>query len=83
MDIKVYKAQARKEIKMTNTEMLNNLIEKLGLKKSYIAKQVGFSRATFSKKINNKVAFNQYEIERLCEALNIQDLETKEAIFFA
>lgn len=68
---------------MTNTEMLIELIERSGLKKSYIADKVGFSRTTFSKKIKNIVPFNQYEIERLCEILKISDLKTKEAVFFA
>lgn len=68
---------------MTNTEMLNALIERLGLKKSFIAKKVGCSRTTLYKKINNEIPFNQYEIERMCKVLNINDLRTKEAIFFA
>lgn len=63
--------------------MLISLIERSGLKKSYIADKVGFSRTTFCKKINNKVPFNQYEIERLCEILKISDLKVKEAVFFA
>ena len=67
---------------MTNTEMLNELIERLGLKKSYIAKRVGISRCTLYKKINNEVPFNQYEIKRLCDVLNIRDTKTKELIFF-
>ena len=68
---------------MTNSEMLIELIERSGLKKSYIADKVGFSRTTFSKKIKNIVPFNQYEIECLCEILNISDLKVKEAVFFA
>ena len=67
---------------MTNTKMLNDLIDKLGLKRSYVAEKAGFSRATLYKKINNQVPFNQYEIERLCEILKIKDLKTKESIFF-
>lgn len=68
---------------MTNTEMLNNLIDYKGLKRTYIAEQIGISRCTLSKKINNKASFNQYEIERLCEVLDIKNLQLKEAIFFA
>ena len=68
---------------MTNTSMLNDLIEKSGLKIGFIADCVGISRQLLWKKINNKSPFNQYEIDSLCEVLQITSLRTKEAVFFA
>lgn len=69
---------------MTNTELLEKKIEDSGLKKSYIAKAIGL-KSTFglSKKINNITEFKASEIDALCELLNIETLEEKEAIFFA
>lgn len=68
---------------MTNTRALKEYIDKRGLKLSYVAKTVGLSRQQLSKKINNMATFNQFEIEKLCELLNIDALEEKERIFFA
>lgn len=68
---------------MTNTEKLNQLIEASGLKKSYIAKAIGKTVSTLSRKINNKQDFTATEIDALCDLLGIEDLEEKENIFFA
>lgn len=68
---------------MTNTDLLNEHIEKSGLKIGYIARAVNLSRQQFWKKVNNLVPFNQYEIEALCNVLGIKNLRVKEAIFFA
>lgn len=68
---------------MTNTKMLQKIIEESGLKINFIADFVGISRQALWNKINNVSQFNQYEIERLCDILKITSLKTKEAIFFA
>jgi hypothetical protein len=69
---------------MTNTELLNKRIEASGYKRSYIAKAIGLKSAYgLSKKINNETEFKATEINALCELLNINSLEEKEAIFFA
>lgn len=68
---------------MTNTELLKKKISDSGLKKSHIAKCVGISRGMLNKKINNESAFNQYQIEKICQVLNITSLKEKELIFFA
>ena len=68
---------------MTNTEQLKKAINDSGLKINFIAKYVGISRTSLWKKINNGAAFNQYEIDKLCAVLDINDLEAKETIFFA
>lgn len=67
---------------MTNTDRLQRKIEKSGLKLSYIANQMGISRNGLYKKIRNQTPFDQYEIDSLCNILNIS-LEEKENIFFA
>lgn len=68
---------------MTNTELINKKIDDSGLKRAFIAKSMGITRQSFSAKINNKRAFNQYEIAALCKLLNITALTEKERIFFA
>lgn len=68
---------------MTNTELLNERIQKSGLKKSYIAKVLGVVDSTLSRKINGAQDFTSTEIRTLCTLLRIDDLEEKEAIFFA
>lgn len=68
---------------MTNTNLLKLKIRDSGLKLFNISQKMGISRQTLWKKINNKVAFDQYEIEKLCGILGITDLYEKEKIFFA
>ena len=68
---------------MTNTEMLKDVIDKSGLKVSFIADYVGISRQSLWNKINNLSPFNQYEIDKMCDILKITNLKQKEAIFFA
>jgi hypothetical protein len=69
---------------MTNTKLLEELIDKSGYKKSYIAKAIGL-KSTFglSKKIRNENDFKATEINALCELLGITSLKEKEKIFFA
>lgn len=66
---------------MTNSELLKKTIDESGLKLSFIAEKMGISRDSLYRKINNKTAFNQYEINDLCDVLKIDSLEQKDAIF--
>jgi len=68
---------------MTNSKKLNKKIEESGLKRGFIAEKLGISYHWLNQKINNVVAFKAYEIQILCELLNITDPAEKEAIFFA
>lgn len=68
---------------MTNTILLKEKIRESGLKNGYIAEVLSISRQQLWKKVNNLVAFNQYEIEKLCYILKITSLREKENIFFA
>lgn len=66
---------------MTDTALLKQVIHDSGLKLDYIANSIGISRQSLSKKINNVTSFNQYEIFKLCEILNITNAKMKEKIF--
>ena len=68
---------------MTDTEELLKVIEKSGLRKGFIANQLGITTYGLQKKVENKTQFKAGEIKILCEILNITSLEEKEKIFFA
>lgn len=66
---------------MTDTEKLRELILKSGMKYSYIAEQIGISRYSLQKKIENNNEFKAGEIKKICKLLKINSLEEKEKIF--
>lgn len=66
---------------MTNIVLLQQYIEKSGLKKGYIAECMGLSKQGFHNKINGKTDFSVKEILVLCNLLNISVAE-REEIFF-
>lgn len=68
---------------MTNTNMLNELIEASGKKIGYLAEACGLSRQGFDNCRNNKAEFNAKHISTLCKELNITKLTIKERVFFA
>ena len=68
---------------MTNTALLNEIIEESGLRRSKIAKTIGITREGLWLKLNNKNEFKASEIKALCELLNIKSLRVKERVFFA
>ena len=63
--------------------MLMDLIESRGLKRNYVAKELGLSRSSLYNKINNTTPFTVIEITQLCKILDITSLKTKDKIFFA
>ena len=67
---------------MTNTKLLEQYIEDSGLKKGFIAKQLGLTSYGFALKVNNKSEFKANEIVALCKLLKI-GARDKDAIFFA
>lgn len=73
----------RREASMTDTVRLNDEIKKSGLKKGWIASELGLSSYGFHRKINNINQFKAGEIKGLCQLLNITSLEKKDEIFFA
>lgn len=68
---------------MTNTVLLNEIIQRSGLKKAYLAEKVGLTPVGFSNCLNGKAEFKASQIAILCDLLDIRSLELKEAIFFA
>ena len=68
---------------MTNTEELRRIIKNSGLKLEYIAEQLGITRFSLSKKIENVTEFKTSEVQKMCDVLQISDPSMKEAIFFA
>lgn len=69
---------------MTNTELLEEKINKSGYKKSHIAKTIGLkSTLGLAKKIRNENEFKASEIDALCVLLKIDTLEERDLIFFA
>ena len=68
---------------MTDKTELKKKIEASGLKLGFIAEKLDISYHWLKKKIDGDVAFKAYEIQILCDLLNITDLQEKEKIFFA
>lgn len=68
---------------MTNTELLRERIDESGLKLGTIAEKLDISYSWLKKKIDNEKPFKAYEIQILCELLNITKLSDKDKIFFA
>ena len=68
---------------MTNLELLEEKIKQSGKKKSYLAKKVGLTPAGFRNCCLNKSEFRTGQVQILCEELNIDSLEERQAIFFA
>ena len=67
---------------MINTEILNKIINESGLKRSYIAKEIGLSPYGLAKKINGITEFKASEISELCKILHIVGLKNRDKIFF-
>lgn len=67
---------------MTDTNKLKKAIERRGLKNNYLASQMGVSVETFSRKVNGKSQFKDYEIKFLWQILGLT-AEEMNSIFFA
>lgn len=68
---------------MTDTARLEQIIKDSGLKKNYIAKMLGVTAETLSRKLRNKTDFTSREIKKLCEILGIETGSDIREIFFA
>lgn len=68
---------------MVNIAELNKVIESSGVKKEYLAKQLGISRQSFSLKVNGKRPLTFDEAEILINELGIKSASDKARIFFA
>ena len=67
---------------MTNVKLLKEKIKECGLKKGYIAEQLGVSRPQFTALLNNKVEFKLSQLAVMCRLLNLTDDAEIRAIFF-
>ena len=67
---------------MTNRKLLEDRIERSGLKKSKIAEAMGKTISTFSRKLAGKQDFTESEMRTLARVLQLS-AEDRIAIFFA
>lgn len=63
-----------------DTELLNEYIEKSGLRIGFLVETLGISRQAFDKKRNGKMSFRAPEVYVLCDLLKIPD-DIKPKIF--
>lgn len=68
---------------MTNGKLLEEKIQKSGLKKGFIAEKIGVTPNTLTALLNNKAEFKASQIRAICDVLNIKDDAEIKAIFFA
>lgn len=68
---------------MTNTALLEDLIQKSGKKKSHIAEKAGMSLAWFRACTLNKGEFRESQMHIIAQELGIEDPPTFMAVFFA
>lgn len=68
---------------MTDTTRLNQIIAETGLKKKFLAQKLGLTPYGLAKKINGETEFKASEITKICQILDIQDIQDKWSIFFA
>lgn len=54
---------------MTDTKLLNDAIDKSGLKRDWIAKRLNITRASLFSKINNESEFKASEVSKLSKIL--------------
>lgn len=66
---------------MANTVLLKEAIDKSGFKLSFLAEQIGITRASLSKKINNETEFKSGEIKELCLLLGIEGSNIQKYFF--
>ena len=66
---------------MVNSARLIDSIEKSGLKKGFLAKELGIGTVTFWRKVNGKADFKVGEVVKLCDLLGIQSDGEKARIF--
>lgn len=66
---------------MANVEKLNALINSKGIKKIWLADQLGITPQTLIYKLNGINDFKLQEVNTLCKILNIDEKEAKQIFF--
>lgn len=69
-------------ILLVNTQLLEDKINSSGVKKGYLAEQLGISIQSFKRKCDNKNEFKLSEADIICKELGITSLKEKEKIFY-
>lgn len=67
---------------MVKTNELLAVIDASGMKKQFLAKELGISIPTFWRKIRGLTEFKPSEIARLSELLGIGSLKERDRLFF-
>jgi DNA-binding Xre family transcriptional regulator len=71
----------RKGGNKANVEKLNALIDYKGIKKIWLADQLGITQQTLINKLSGANDFKLQEVNTLCKILNISEKETKQIFF--
>jgi DNA-binding Xre family transcriptional regulator len=66
---------------MANVEKLNALIDYKGIKKIWLADQLGITQQTLINKLSGVNDFKLQEVNTLCKVLNIDEKEAKQIFF--
>lgn len=66
---------------MTNTDILRNKIETLGMSITFVAQSLDMTREGFYNKLNNETEFKASEIVKLMKLLRLTNKE-RDIIFF-
>ena len=67
---------------MTDVKLLNDKIDESGLKRNFIANQLGITPQGFYLKTSGKNEFTASQIQKLCDILKITAQKEIKAIFF-
>lgn len=67
---------------MVDSKRLRQVIKSKGLKLKYVAEQLDITPFSLTQKIDNVTDFKIGEVGRMCDILEIDDLQEKEDIFF-
>ncbi len=66
---------------MGNPQHLEEVIDKSGKKKGYLADRIGVTRQTFTKKCKDPSSFTNLQVSILCDELSITKLTDRVKIF--
>lgn len=66
---------------MINKNLLRAKIAESGYTQTTLCEMIGMGQNSLSAKMNGKSSFTLEQIDKICDALNINDAETKIKIF--
>lgn len=66
-----------------NSKLLNGRMAEAGFTQAQLAKEIGISATSMSRKMNGKTFFNTKEAETICCVLGIMDNADKAKIFLS